>query len=346
MILKIKNKKVGFFNSFTLGLKFDAIGSSFSFTFYFDPENDLHRDLIHVGHFHHCTVEHNGEVLVTGYLVNQTAIDKSVKQLVSISGYSYGGNLEDSKIPSSIYPLQSDGLSLKEIATKLLSPFGLKFQVDPSVQNKMNQVYSTVTAEPTQSVASYLQELASQKGIIVSHLSNGDIYFTKAKTKQKPIIDFGTGIPGTDYNLTFPGQGLHSHITVMKQADEDGGNAGQSTIKNPFVIGIYRPDIKIQSAGTDIDTVTAARVALSDELKNIKLTIVTDRWEDINGKVLKPNQIIAVQNRDILIPHKMNWFIESIDLEGNTNKYVSTLHCVLPEVYNLENPVNYFEEHL
>jgi prophage tail gpP-like protein len=346
MILKIKNKKVDFFNRFTLGLKFDAIASSFSFTFYFDPENQLHKDLIHVGHFHHCSVEHNGETLVTGYLVNQTAIDTSKKGLVSISGYSYGGNLEDSKIPTSIYPLQSDGLTLKEIATKLLNPFNLKFQIDPDVKNKMDQVYNVVTAEASQSVSSYLQELASQKGIVVTNLPNGDVYFTKAKTKLEPFMNFGKGLPGVEYNLTFSGQGLHSEITVMKQADEDGGNAGQSTVKNPFVIGIFRPEIRIQTAGTDIDTATAARVALSEELKSIKLTIATDRWEDINGKVFKPNQIISVTNADILIPHKMNWFIESIDFEGDPEKEVAFLHCVLPEVYNLETPKNYFEEHL
>lgn len=344
MELKIKGKKVDFFNQFQMSLKFDAIASSFSFLFYYNPENELHKDLIHVGHFHHCTIDHNGETLITGYLVSQTAVDKSTRQLVQLSGYSYGGNLEDSKIPPSIYPLQSDGLTLKEITTKLLNPFGLKFEIDSEVNSKMNQAYSKVTAEATQSVASYLQELASQKGIIVSHLPNGKIYFTKAKTKMKPILDFGSGIPNTEITLNYSGQGLHSEITVMKQADEDGGNAGQSTVKNPFVIGIYRPEIRIQTAGTDIDTTTAARTALSDELKNIKLTIATDRWEDSNGKILKPNQIISVQNPNALMPNKMNWFIESVDLIGDSEKTTAVLNCVLPEVYNFSTPVNKFEQ--
>lgn len=345
MILKIKNKKVDFFNGFTLSLRFDSIASTFSFTFFFNPENKIHQELIHVGHYHKCTIEHNDELLLTGYLVNQTAIDSSVKGLVSISGYSLPGVLEDCPIPPSIYPLQSDGLTLNQIAKKILDKFGLKYIVSSEVASKMNSVLKESTASATQSAASYLTELASQKGIIVSHNRNGEVLFYKARTKLKPFMNFGKGIPGTDYNLNYSGQGIHSHITVMKQADEDGGNAGESTIVNPFVVGLYRPTVKIQTSGDDIDTDTAARVALSEELKGIKLVIKTDRWEDSNGKILKPNQTISVENADILIPTKSVWFVEGIDFVGNSKEATASLDCCLPEVYDLSDPVNIFEHH-
>ena len=344
MILKIKNKQVDFFNEFTLSLKFDSIASTFGFKFYFDPTNELHKDLIHVGHYHKCTLEHNGELLLTGYLVNQSAVDSSKKDWVTISGYSLPGVLEDCEIPPDIYPLQSDGLTLNEIAKKILDRFKLKYIVDSKIASKMNAKIKESTASDSQKCASYLSELASQRGIVVSHNRNGEVLFYVARTKLKPFMTFGSGIPGVEYKLSFSGQPIHSHITVMKEADDEGGNAGESTIVNPFVVGLYRPTVKVQTSGTDIDTETAARAALSEELKNIKLTISIDRWEDVNGKIIKPNQTIYVENAHVLIPKKSIWFVESVDFTGNSTDQRAVLTCVLPEVYNFETPVNIFEQ--
>jgi prophage tail gpP-like protein len=130
---------------------------------------------------------------------------------------------------------------------------------------------------------------------------------------------------------------MHSHITVMKQADSNGGNAGEFTIENPYVPFVYRPKVITQSSGDDNDTEKAARNILSDELKNLKLTIVTDRWE-VNGKMLKPNNIISVTNPDIYLYKSADWFIESIDFVGDEKQTTATLHCVLPEVYNGKTP--------
>lgn len=348
MILKIndriRNRKVEYFNNFNINLKYDSIASAFSFGFYFDPANKELKDLACIGHFHTCTLEHNDELLLTGYLLSEAFTGASTRQLVQFSGYSLPGVLEDCEIPPSLYPLQSDGLSLREIAQKLIVPFGLKMSIDPAVSSRMNSVYQKTTAKETQTIKSFLTELAIQKNIIVTHTSKGELLFTEAKAKQKPILNFGSedGIPFTNMSLSFNGQAMHSHITVMKQADSDGGNAGESTIENPYVPFVYRPKVLVQSSGDDNDTGKAAKSALASELKNLTLKIVTDRWE-IDGKIIKPNNIISVQNPEIYLYEKSNWFIESVNLTGDNVKTTATLTCVLPEVYNGETPKYLFE---
>lgn len=354
MILKIndrfKNRKIDFFNEFSLNLVHDSVGSTFGCSFYFDPNNPEHKEFACVSHYHEVQVEHNGELLLTGYMTSQRFKMTSLKQLSSFGGYSLPGVLDDCEIPTSLYPLQSDNLTLKEIAQKLIKPFGLQMEIDPAVEDRMNKKFDTSNASESQTIKSYLTELATQKKIIISHNEKGHLLFTESKTKKQSLIDFdgrlgvangGTMIPAISMELDFDGQGMHSHITLQKQASQDGGNAGEQTIRNPYVPVVFRPTVKSQSSGDDNDTGLAARQALSRELKGLKLTIELDRWE-INGKIIKPNNIITVVNPECYIWNKTEWFIESINYTGNEKQNICTLNCVLPEVYSEEIPISIF----
>ncbi len=348
MILRINdrftNRKIEFFNNFTLSLKHDSCGSEFSFSYVFDPNNPAHKELACIAHYHECTVEHNGELLLTGFAVSQGFKNESTVQLATTGGYSLPGVLDDCQIPPSLYPLQSDGLSLKQIAEKLIKPFELKMVIDPLVADRMNKVFKTSTASETQTIKSYLTDLATQKNIIISHTEKGELLFTESKTNQKPILKFDdtNRIPGTEVDLVFDGQMMHSHITVVKQAGIDGGNAGEHTIRNPYVFTVYRPKVVTQTSGDDIDTELFARMELANELRGLKLTIETDRWE-VDGKILKPNNIITVISPRNYLFKESKWFIESIDFVGDNEKTTATLHCVLPEVYTKEMPVYLFK---
>lgn len=343
MIIKIKrHKKVEFFNAFSLLLKYDAVASAFSFSFFFNPKDDLMQVLFQPGHYHQVDVEHNGELLIRGFVLGQSFGAAAEKQLSTVSGYSLPGVLEDCEIPTSLYPLQSDGRTLLQIAQRLVSPFPFNIIVDDVVSAKMNSKFDTSTASETQTIKGYLTEIAAQKKIIISHSPEGNLLFTEAKTKIKPFYHFEKGMPETSMSLNIDGQSMHSHITVQKQASSDGGNAGEVTIVNPYVPYVYRPKVISQSSGDDIDTTEAARMALSAELKAIVLTINTNVWE-IDGKIIKPNSIITVKNDELFLFKKTNWFVESIQFNGNETSTTATLTCVLPEVYNSDPVVNIFE---
>lgn len=343
---RIRQRQLDFFNEFTLGLRYDSVGSTFSFKYYFDPANAEHKELSCIGHYHECTIEHNNELLITGQILSIDMGSSPERQLVSIGGYALPGVLEDCDIPPDM-PMESNGLTLRQIAQQLCNKFNLKMVVDDSVAAAMNGVYETSTAQDGQTVKGYLTQLTAQKDIVISHTTKGELLFTKADTAKEPLINFdlsaGT-IPGTGMRLTFNGQAMHSHITVRKQADVDGGNEGESTIRNPYVFprAVYRPKVLTQSSGTDIDTDKAARQALAAELKNMKLVITTDRWE-VDGKILKPNNTITVLNPEIYLYNKTTWFIEQIDFKGNQKETTAQLTCVLPEVYSGKTPEYLFK---
>lgn len=337
MTLKINNTKFDFFNGFSVALKYDSVGSVFSFDAYFNPDNAEHKLLLKPLRYARCVVEHEGETLITGTLLNNTFKSAPKKQMVNLSGYSVTGVLEDC---NTFETLQSDGLTLKQIAEKLVKPFTISIVISDAVKAKMDEVLTVTTAKESQSIKSYLTELAAQKNIILSHTAGGSLLFTLANASQKPVIHFDSGIPNTEISLSINGQAMHSDIKVVAQADTETANTAENIIKNPFVT-VYRPKVVVQSSGTDNDTEQAAKNVLADELKNIKLTISTDRWL-IDGKIIKPNTIISVTDPELFIYKKTNWFVESVRLNGDSNKTTAVLECVLPEVYNGKEPVNIF----
>lgn len=355
MILKIfdrfKVRQVTKFNSFRLSLGYDQFGSTFSFSFYFEPDNPEHKELACVSHYHDCVIEHNGEILITGFALAQGFTYESTKQLATISGYSKPGFFEDCQIPPDVWPLQSDGLSLLQIAQKVTSKWdnSTKYKigiiVDDLVSERINKAFKKSTASETSTIAEYLRELAQQKQIIISHDEKGNLLFTQAKTEQDPIMsfDFTKGmIPATRLIHNFNGQSMHSHITVVKQASTDGGNAGEYTIRNPYVPTVYRPKVVTQSSGDDIDTEEVALRELSKEWEGLTLSIETDRWE-IDGKIIKPNSIIEIIAPELYIYTKSKFFVRSIDFEGTEEKTTATLNCVIPEVVNGKMAKSIFE---
>jgi len=344
MKLRINNKQFDFFNNLILKLEYASVGSTFSFVSFFDPQNDNHRDLFKPYTYPRVEIlDDDGDRLLTGRILNNTFSDSDEKALVALNGYSLPGVLEDCPIPLELYPLQSDGKTLKEIAEFLIKPFGLRLVIDRVVSSRANEVYEKTTASQRQTIKSYLDELASQKNIIISHTDAGSLLFTRARTNIKPIAKFVGDAPGIKMSISTNGQSMHSTISVQKQADLTNDNAGESTINNPFV-STFRPTTKEQTSGDDIDTEEAAKNALANELKGIVLTIEVDRWTwNADGKItMRPNNIITVHNHDLYLYQFVRFFVRSITFKGNSGEETAVLTCVIPEVYNSETPKNIF----
>ncbi len=339
--LKIDDRKnnisVSFFNDISINLRYDSVGSTFAFRFYFNPDNADHKIFAAVGQYQLARLYFNDQLLLTGFILSQAFNSSAKKDLVSFGGYSVPGVLEDSQIPLSAYPLQNDGLSLRQITEKILRPFQIIMDVDddPVINSGMDRIYDKTTANATETVKDYLVSLASQRNIVISHTPRGHLLFTRAKTDQEPILHFEKGVIGTTYSLSFNGQTMHSPITVIKQADADGGNASEYTLKNPYVpesTTAFRPKVVEQSSGDDNDTRSAAENVLFAELKGIQLKITTDRWV-VNNKFITPNNVITITDPELFLYEKTKFFIESVEYTANSTGEIATLTCVLPEVY-------------
>lgn len=347
MILKIGSRLIEQYNQAAITLNYDSVASTFAFSLYFDPDNPEHKQLFKPGQYHDVTIEHNGELLITGTMLTSGFASGPERSLVSVAGYSKTGVIEDCEIPLSAYPLQTNGLSLRQICQRVLKPFGLNLIVDPSVNSKVDAKYSQSTASDDQSVKAYIDSLARQKYVVITHDEKGNLVLTEAKVKQTPILDFNNDSRFLNMTLDFDGQQMHSEITFKKQATKRGkGNAGQASVTNPYC-KIFRPKSNRQTSGENVDTKYVARNGLSEELKSIQLVIEVDSWS-LGGELIRPNNIITVVNPECYIYNKTRWFIKSVEFSGDhnsssTNDGTAKLTCCLPEVFTNVTPINIFD---
>lgn len=364
MQLKINNKVFDKYTSCSVSLHFDTVASTFSFDIYFDPSNPEHRKTFLPGAYNICEVSHNGEVLITGVGLNQAMRSGATKQLIKYGGYSRTGSLNDCQKPVG-YSTQYIGKPISDIAKQLIAPFGLELIIDPAVESDANAVYqqtsSSPAIDPDQTVIDFLTTLALGRNLIFSHTPQGNLLLTRGNTKQAPAFGITNGAPCIGKELIFDGQRLHNKIWAVGEANGYSANTSQSDILNPYVqsksvtskLGYigglptlsyetgYRPGVYVQRSGNDNSTKLTARQYLAQELKDIRFSIEIEGWE-VNGKLVRPNTIITVQDAEIFLYQKTRLFVESVTFTYKNPARTAVLSCVVPECYNNEDVINVF----
>jgi len=328
--LKINNKEFKHFKNLQVSLNYNGIGSTFSFSAVFDTKSETHLELFRPLKYNRVKIYKDDELVLTGVILNNTFSSKPTKQPTTFSGYSITGVLGDCEIPVEAYPLQSNNRTLKEITEHILSSFYFDLVIDDIVLKDANTAYDKSVADNNQTAASYITNLCNQKDIVLSHTVKGELLFTRAKFLVPKRIKYLSA------DLAVTGQGMHDRIMIQRQSSIKGGNAGEFLIHNPYVDEI-RPKTKQQTSGTDNDTELACKKAFAEELKNIKLTVIVDNWNT------KPNTMILIKDIELYLFNDTKFFVESVTYSSTKDKQISTLSCVIPEVYNGETPKNIFK---
>jgi len=339
MKIKIENKFFNHFSNLTLKFNLDTFASVFSFDARFDPFNVEHQKIFKPLTYPKIEIFSNDmDLLLTGNIVNNDFTSTKTPQLVSFSGYTKSGILEDVTIPDSVYPLEKNNQSLSEISAQLLKPFGISQLIESNVANKMNLVYEKAVAQPTQSVASFLTQLASQRNIVIGHTKKGDVYYFKAFIGSKPVRSYDSSNLLSS-KMAINGRAFHSDITVRRQPSDE--NVGVSTVdgvKNPNVKQI-RSVCKVLSSGVDTSTIQAAQNVLAAELRGIQLGLELPK---IDTSILC-GQIIEFINPELFIYKKQKFVINEIIYKEDSGEDTMTINCLTPEAFTGGIPTNIFE---
>ena len=339
MKIKIENKFFNHFSNLTLKFNLDTFASVFSFDARFDPFNVEHQKIFKPLTYPKIEIFSNDmDLLLTGNIVNNDFTSTKTPQLVSFSGYTKSGILEDVTIPDSVYPLEKNNQSLSEISDQLLKPFGIGQLIESNVANEMNLVYEKAVAQPTQSVASFLTQLASQRNIVIGHTKKGDVYYFKAFIGSKPVKSYDESNLLSS-KMAINGRAFHSDITVRRQPSDE--NVGVSTVdgvKNPNVKQI-RSVCKVLSSGDDTSTIQAAQNVLAAELRGIQLALELPKidYELLCG------QIIEFINPELFIYKKQKFVINEIIYNEDSGADTMTINCLTPEAFTGGIPTNIFE---
>lgn len=374
-----------FFDDISISLKFDSVTSTFSFKMFFDPDDATLAELTAVSHIHECqifyvhdqpgtyaTKELNGkpffeyttdELIITGFMLNQLTSNAARPGFIEIGGYSKAGILGKCDFPKAAFPLQSDGLTFRQIINQKVIPYfsnaasgGFKFYFKSSRADSVfdnpdadlssviaaaesdddANPYDKTTGAESKNILSYLKELAIQKNLVLSTDIFGNLIVNFAYTGNNYLFEIGTGtakaIPFIDIACNYNGEGLHSQIEVIRQADKNGDNEAYAIIYNPLVPVVFMPRVVKMSSGQNIDVNKVAESELGTELKNIPLKISLPS-PVANKKFIMPNNTIRVQDRRSYLYQPSKWFIEEVAYRKNAKEDVCEVTAVLPGVY-------------
>lgn len=346
MKLKINGTFVSFFTDLNISLKLDSIASTFSFKVRFNPENDEHKELFKPLQYHDVEIFNSKDKLIfTGTILNHQFTSTEEKNLLTISGYSKSGLLEDVTIPPDLYPLESLDRTLKDIATRLCNYYGVGLVIDSSASNDVGVIFQKTTAGVTDTVKGYLSKLTSQKNVLLSHDVKGNVHIFKPNDNMNPKFFFNkenTLSASSSYN----GQALHSKISVVRQPSaENEGVSTADSITNPLVKK-NRPITKVLSSGEDTDTSKAADNELASELKaiSVRLRLLgTENFED-----LLPGDIVNLHNHEIYSFAYSRYMISDINFNTTTDSSTTELSLVLPETFTGKQPKDilfYYQSH-
>lgn len=356
MVIKIQGKIIDFFTTGTIELKLDSIASTFSFQSHFSAQNEDHQEIFKPLQYSLVEIFNSKGILIfTGTILNHSFTSDSGRNLVTISGYSLSGILEDVTIPVKDYPLESNGRSLKDIATRLCALYNIglviadnseKLAYDPlpkekkiffsersvfeKLKVKVNQVFGRTSAGPTETVKGYLAKLASQKNIILSHTNKGEVLLFTIDYDQKPRFFFTKGNT-ISMQAQFNGQGLHSEINVVRQPSKD--NQGVNTTDKAIntLIPVFRPTTKILSSGEDTDVKEGASNELASELRGITVNLKLQGIEPF--ETITPGEIVNVHNHYIYCYAYNRYIVQAIRFNFGPAEDTTEIDLLIPEAF-------------
>ena len=127
----IDGKRFRFWHQASVTEQLDSLGS-FNFVAPFDPDNQEFRETFVPLSYKPAQITLGGERILTGTLVNPVS-SYVEPRVVTCTGYSKPGVLNDCTMPGAETSREYDNASLSDIARDLLAPFGITplFLADP-----------------------------------------------------------------------------------------------------------------------------------------------------------------------------------------------------------------------
>lgn len=273
----------------------------------------------------------DGDPLFNGTGVGVTPVLQSDRKLISVSGYSLPGVLNDCTAPASAYPLEFNGLGLRDIANTLAALFGLSvvFDVD------QGDVFDRVALEPGKRVFTFLAELARQRNLIIASTSAGELIFWQSIDAGQPRAELAQGeSPVISITPFFSPQEFYSHVTGIEPVII--GLAGsQFTVQNPRLKGVVRP-MTFEAEDTLEASLKSAVEAKAGRMfgNMVSYELRLNTWRDLIGRLWEPNTTIILQAPDAMIFNPYEFVIRSVDFNRNPKIETATLNLVIPGSFN------------
>lgn len=332
--LRIDGKRFRYWESVNITRALDS-PDSLAFTAPFEPEDAEFRESFRPFSFRDLELSIGGERIFTGVLVNPTPQAQDQRFTVDVSGYSLPGVLQDCTPPSSAWPVEFDGLNLRDIAAAVCEPFGIGvyFLGNPGA------AFEREAMQPGGTIFSFLKPLAQQRGFVLGSTPDGLLRILEADSTTPPVARLREGeSPLLSVTPQFSPQQYFSHITGMETVGV-GFEGSQYTVDNPHLSGVVRPNtFQVTDAqGGEVKRATEAKMGrMFGDVVSYTAQVAT--WRTPDGELWAPNTTVTVLAPHSMIYSEYRFLIRKVEFDRDANQKTATLTLALPGSYSGEIP--------
>jgi prophage tail gpP-like protein len=332
--LLIDGEDFEFWSSVEISRPIDSV-STFSLSVPFDPDVPLLRETFEPFSYKPVVLAVDGETLLTGTLFISPRLDPS-SNVVSCSGYSKPGALNDCEFPADAYPLEFNDVNLQTIAEKAAQPFG----IDVIFRSPPGTNFQQVKPDPGTKILSFLVELAKQRGLLISDTPEGALLFYKPVESSVSVAAihqaqdrFISGTPAFNEQQYFSAVTGFSPTAIGLPADK-------FTVENTAAAGVFRPHtFKIKDT-TDVDIQDTVRAKIGRMFADaVAYEVTLQGWRDDAGDIWAPDNIIKLTAPGIMVYNEYEFIVRSVRLaRASQGGDTGTLGLALPGAYNGKIP--------
>lgn len=282
-----------------------------------------------------------GLLVIKGDMPTTKNILSATKKIKNLNGFSSTYNIIDSNVKP---PYEQKKITLEERAKTLIErsdpPFGFKVIFDSEVLSD-DEPFDKVTSKHGDKIFAHLASLATQRGILITSTATGDLLFTKANTKGKPVGTISEDFPpGLNFEMEFDGRKRFHKYKVF--AKSPGRNKRQkSKLKTASAIDLIVPEYRFMTFEADDTSMGNAQKAADWKRSKTIADVLTipfpvSGWYAPNGELWKENTLVTVKSPSLHVPDGFNFLIRSVEFEFQQGGIRSILNLVPPQAFTGE----------
>jgi len=228
-------------------------------------------------------------------------------------------------------PRSWKNISLQKLLNIVLTGFDINvFFDDLSIQN---QIFDKIGIESSETIFSFIQKIAQQKGYLIQGLPTGDLKFTKSNISSKPVFLFQND---SAISASYDYDNLAKTYRVTNERDKNGAfvDVSNDFIKYP----IFKQISDNKSLTGDLQS-RAEWLQAQEFAKALKVSInANDITIDGTDNLWEENTIVEVKSPQNGYFKETLFLIENITFNLSKDGRIATLNLVLPELRSGQMP--------
>lgn len=307
--------------------------------------NDKLRETLNPFGYEEAQVYLAGELVITGLVYNIEPRITSDEKSCKIDIYSSACDIVDS---TAYPPYEFNSMTLGEIADELIGGLGLVVNFE---SDEGTEIFDRVCIDPQQTIFSFLNELAVQRGVFITSNEKGEVLFIRANIKSKPVE---TIREVTDINARYNGRGLFAVYRTSATSPrrekvtkklKTKTRTDYKTIKTIKIAESYDSVVPASRQTTfiadnvHVDEIDSAAESQRSRRWSEALSIRVPRigWKPRNSSDLyKENTLITLINKDIWLGDGFDFIIKSVEYSLDNGGATCMLELVPPQAFTNE----------